>query len=67
MLSTATPPPRFPLTVRRYAALEADLGSAGWGGRLVSECGFDPAEPAVFIAEGLVMYLSAAGVAALLA
>jgi O-methyltransferase involved in polyketide biosynthesis len=62
----AAAPSPFPLTVRSYAALEADLGVPGWGGRLVRECRFDASAPAVFLAEGLVMYLTAPGVASLL-
>jgi len=56
----------FPLTVRSYAALAADLGAPGWGDRLVRSCAYDPAAPTLFLAEGLVMYLSAAGVGCLL-
>jgi O-methyltransferase involved in polyketide biosynthesis len=65
--TSTSKPPAFPLTVGSYAALAADLDAPGWGRGLVEKCGFDRTVPTVFIAEGLVMYLSAAGVDALLA
>jgi O-methyltransferase involved in polyketide biosynthesis len=44
-----------------YTSCSLDLEHAGWSAGLLA-AGFDPAVPAVWIAEGLVMYLSEAGV-----
>ncbi|MFE4971602.1 SAM-dependent methyltransferase [Kitasatospora sp. NPDC056651] len=47
-------------------ALPADLVDPGWTDRLV-EAGFDPARPSTWLAEGLLVYLTAEEAAALLA
>ncbi len=46
--------------------MEADLCSRGWTQKLRA-AGFDPSQPTVWVAEGLLMYLQEGEVQALLA
>ncbi|GAB4822265.1 hypothetical protein N2152v2_009311 [Parachlorella kessleri] len=55
----------FPLKAKSWTALEADLCSPGWSQRLQA-AGFDPSLPTVWVAEGLLMYLTQQEVDALL-
>ena len=48
---------RHPLKAASYTSLTANLEREGWSAELLA-AGFDPAVPSVWIAEGLVMYLS---------
>lgn len=57
---------RFPLKADRYVPVVADLGSARWPDQLRS-AGFNPDLATVWLAEGLLMYLSAAEVHSLFA
>lgn len=54
-----------PLRAGRYAALAADLDERGWSKALL-EKGFDPGQPTVWLAEGLLMYLQPATVGVML-
>lgn len=54
-----------PLRAARYAALAVDLNGRGWSKALLAE-GFDPGQPTVWVAEGLLMYLQPATVGAML-
>ncbi|KAI8467476.1 MAG: S-adenosyl-L-methionine-dependent methyltransferase [Monoraphidium minutum] len=56
---------RHPLRAASWAALSADLQRPGWSGTLLS-AGLDAAAPTVWVAEGLLMYLTEAQVDALL-
>ncbi|CAL8462346.1 g1879 [Coccomyxa elongata] len=56
---------KYPLRAAIYRACEADLGSEHWTERLIA-AGFDPSVPTVWVAEGLLPYLSEATVTALL-
>ncbi len=52
---------RHPLKAASYTSLTVNLEKEGWSEELLAS-GFDPAVPSVWIAEGLVMYLSEAAV-----
>eukprot|EP00741_Cyanophora_paradoxa_P006412 tig00001001_g6214.t1 len=54
-----------PLACRSYQAVTADLSQPSWSTALVS-AGFSPANPSVWVLEGLLMYLSPEEVLALL-
>ena len=56
---------RLPGTNRSVRHVAVDLDSGALGARLV-DAGFDPARPACFVLEGLIHYLSAEALAALL-
>lgn len=56
---------KYPLRAAIYRACNADLGSEDWTQRLIV-AGFDPSVPTVWVAEGLLPYLSEATVTALL-
>ena len=56
---------KYPLQAASYSVCDADLGSEDWTKRLIA-AGFDPSVPTVWIAEGLLVYLSEAVVTALL-
>ena len=55
----------LPSRAESWTALEADLCSPGWSQRLQA-AGFDPSLPTVWVAEGLLMYLTQHEVDALL-
>ncbi|BDA41776.1 Putative S-adenosyl-L-methionine-dependent methyltransferase [Coccomyxa sp. Obi] len=56
---------KYPLRAAIYKTCDVDLGSEGWTKHLIA-AGFDPKVPTVWVAEGLLMYLSEAAVTALL-
>jgi O-methyltransferase involved in polyketide biosynthesis len=56
---------RHPLRAASWAALSADLQRPGWAAALV-DAGLDPSRPTVWVAEGLLMYLTHQQSAALL-
>lgn len=56
---------KYPLFPARHTNLEVDLEHSGWTKQL-SEAGFDPSVPTVWVLEGLVMYLSEEAVTTLL-
>jgi O-methyltransferase involved in polyketide biosynthesis len=47
----------YPIRCESRASVAADLGAASWSVAL-KEAGFDPSKPTVWIAEGLLMYLT---------
>lgn len=55
----------YPLRAASWEGVAADLEGPSWAADLVA-AGFDPRQPTVFVAEGLLMYLEPASVAALL-
>ena len=56
---------KYPLKASAWIPLEADLREAGWSALLVA-AGFRPELPAVWLAEGLLMYLQPPAVDAML-
>ncbi|KAL4447524.1 hypothetical protein ABPG75_004743 [Micractinium tetrahymenae] len=56
---------RFPLRCGSWSAVPADLSNPSWADALLG-AGFDPEKPTVWVAEGLLMYLQAPKVEALL-
>ncbi len=54
-----------PLRAASWAGVSCDLCSPGWA-RALCAAGFDPAQPTVWVAEGLLMYLTREEVEALL-
>lgn len=56
---------KYPFRAASYTSLTVNLEKEGWSQELLA-AGFDPATPSVWLAEGLVMYLSEAAVGNLL-
>lgn len=55
----------YPLRAASWEGVAADLEGPTWAADLVA-AGFDPQQPTVWVAEGLLMYLEPPSVAALL-
>ena len=53
---------KHPLKAASYKSLSVDLEERGWSNKLMASGGFNPDLPSVWIAEGLVMYISEEGV-----
>ncbi|PSC68451.1 general transcription factor IIH subunit 2 [Micractinium conductrix] len=56
---------RFPLRCGSWTGVRCDLGEPSWAEALLA-AGFDPSQPTVWVAEGLLMYLQESQVTALL-
>lgn len=56
---------KYPLLASKHTICDLDLAHSGWTKQLIA-AGFDPSLPSVWVAEGLVMYLSDEAVTTLL-